>query len=235
MRDNSDGHLGAERREPRITQQDYLVLSRLSRLLRKEVEKHLPKQNGIVLDIGCGNKPYQPFFSGKDVLYLGADIKSGELVDILSNGSKLPFRDDTFLMCLCLQVLEHTDDPKTLLDEILRVLKPNGLLFLSTHGMWPVHDAPHDFWRWTEQGIAKMLDHFNLHEIHTCGGSAASIIQLLELYIPGRSLGVAAIFFLNRLANLLDRSKALNAKLPNLATNYVVMARKPPTHDSLHV
>lgn len=213
-------------REPKITRQDYLTLSRLSKLLRKSTKKYILEQNDVVLDLGCGEKPYQPFFVGKNVIYIGVDVIRGEFVDVLCVGEKLPFKDDVFSICICTQVLEHVDEPRIVVDEIFRALKPNGLLFLSTHGVWTIHGAPHDYWRWTEYGLRKILASFHIHEIHTCGGSAVSIIQLLELYIKRRSLGIIAIVFLNKLGDLLDNITWLNAKLPKLATNYLVIARK---------
>ena len=226
MRDNYDGHAGVSRREPKVTQRDYLTLNRLSKLLKNGVEKYLLEQKATILDLGCGRKPYQPFFLGRSALYLGVDIAPSESTDILCDCEKLPFRGSYFSACSCLQVLEHTDDPMAVIDEIFRVLKPNGSLFLSTHGNWPVHGSPYDYWRWTEHGLRKLLIDFRVHEIHKCGGSAASIIQLVELFVPSRSLGVAIIFLLNKLGDLLDRVTWLNAKLPDLATNYFIVARK---------
>jgi hypothetical protein len=48
----------------------------------------------------------------------------------------------------------------------------------------------------------------------------------MGLFVPSRSFGVIVIFFLNKLGGLLDGVAWLNAKLPNLATNYLVIARK---------
>jgi len=232
MRDNYDGHAGAERREPTITQQDYLTLSRLSKLLKKSVEKHLREQNASVLDVGCGKKPYQPLFLGKSAVYLGVDIDPEELVDVLCAGEKLPFKESCFSACLCLQVLEHVDEPDTVIDEIFRVLKPDGLLFLSTHGNWPIH-ASQDYWRWTEQGLKKLLTNFHIHESQRCGGPLASMIQLSELFIPRGTIGAVIILLLNILGDLLDRVAWFNAKLPHIATNYLITARKIATSEHI--
>jgi len=226
MRDNYDGHAGADGREPKVTQQNYLVNSRLSKLLKRGVEKYLVEKKAVVLDIGCGRKPYQPFFLGKTALYIGIDIKPGEFVDILGDGKNLPFKESCFSACLCLQVLEHLDEPKTVIEEVFRVLKSGGLLYLSTHGNWPIHGAPNDYWRWTEYGLRKMLANFHIEEISRCGGPAAGIIQLVELFIPGRSLGKIIITLLNKLEDLSDNVAWLNEKLPSLTTNYLALARK---------
>ena len=226
MKDNYDGHAGAARREPKATQQDYLSLNRLSKLFRKSVEKYLSEQNATILDIGCGKKPYQPFFFDKSDLYIGVDIGPHELADVLCVGEKIPFRESFFSVNICNQVLEHVEEPSAVVDEISRVLKPGGLLFLSTHGNWPVHECPYDYWRWTSYGLKKLLTDFRILEIHKCGGPAASIIQLIELFIPQRSFGIIAIFLLNKLGDLLDRVAWLNAKLPDLTTHYFIVARK---------
>lgn len=226
MKDNYDGHAGSNRREPKVTQQDYLTLDRLSKQLREAVERHLLEQNGTILDLGCGKKPYQPFFRDRSDLYVGVDISLGELVDVLCAGEALPFKKSSFSVSLCTQVLEHTDKPRVVIDEIFRVLKPSGLLFLSTHGNWPTHGAPHDYWRWTEHGLKKLLMNFHIHAIRKCGGPVASIIQLLELFVPAKSLGVIIIVLLNLLGDSLDSNVWLNAKLPDLIANYFVVARK---------
>lgn len=224
MRDNSNGHLGSSDREPRITQKGYIVLSRLSRLLNVSTERYA-YANCTVLDVGCGNKPYQPFFKGKSAAYLGVDINQNSSADVLCNGEELPFRESTFSICLCLQVLEHANEPKMVIDEVFRVLKSGRMFFLSSHGNWVVHGAPYDYWRWTEHGLVKLLHGFDICEIHNCGGSSASIIQLLNLLIPGRK-GLPLIVFFNILADLLDNSW-VNAKLlGDLATNYLVIAKK---------
>jgi len=56
------------------------------------------------------------------------------------------------------QVLEHVWDLDWYLSESLRVLKPDGTLWLTTHGTWPYHPHPTDFRRWTSQGLKRELE-----------------------------------------------------------------------------
>ena len=58
---------------------------------------------------------------------------------------------------LCMEVLEHCVDPFTVMEEISRVLKRNGILFLSTSFLYPEHDMPADYWRFTWNSIQKLL------------------------------------------------------------------------------
>jgi SAM-dependent methyltransferase len=225
MRENYDGHAGAKMREPKETQNDYLMLSRLSNLLKINIDKYLLDQNTVILDVGCGIKPYQPFFTGKSDIYLGCDIVNSELIDILCSGEKLPFRDQVISSILCTQVIEHVETPKRMVKEFSRVLLKNGLIFLSTHGTWPVHGAPYDYWRWTEYGLKKLFNKFNIFTIKECGGSIVSIFQLIELYFPPGLLSTVIIFFLNKLGDFLDNFIWLNSKLPRIVTTYLLVAR----------
>jgi SAM-dependent methyltransferase len=225
MNDNYDGHAGKNTRNPKPTQNDYLVLSRLSKMLKSNVDEHLSGQNATILDVGCGKKPYQPFFLSKSSMYIGADIEPSRFVDVICSGERLPFKDNTFSAVLSTQVLEHMSEPKMMANEVFRVLKPGGLFFLSTHGNWPVHGAPNDYWRWTEYGLRKLLTDYSDCKIDVCGDSVASILQLLELYIPNRSLGCIIIYILNKLGDLFDNSVWLNSKFPHLITNYFVVAK----------
>ena len=56
----------------------------------------------------------------------------------IADGSALDHPDDSFELVLCLEVIEHTDDPQALLAELCRVLKPNGTLLLTC----PSHHFP---------------------------------------------------------------------------------------------
>ena len=119
--------------------------SNLARLLRDNVQRFLSGKTSQVLDCGCGDKPFFPFFEDLSSLYIGIDVTREKKIDIVGDVEKLPFKAHSFNAVLCTQVIEHVFYPEILIDEIYRVLKSGGLLFLSTHGVWPVHAAPNDF------------------------------------------------------------------------------------------
>ncbi|MGR9091234.1 MAG: methyltransferase domain-containing protein, partial [Gammaproteobacteria bacterium] len=68
----------------------------------------------------------------------------------------LSFADDSIDHCLLLDVLEHIPDPERALGEIARVLKSGGTLLLQVPFLYPVHDAPLDFQRWTQFGLTRL-------------------------------------------------------------------------------
>jgi ubiquinone/menaquinone biosynthesis C-methylase UbiE len=69
--------------------------------------------------------------------------------------------DNTFDIVVCTEVLEHTLRPFDAINEIHRILKPNGALLMSTPFNFRIHGPLPDCWRFTEHGIRSMLHNFN--------------------------------------------------------------------------
>jgi ubiquinone/menaquinone biosynthesis C-methylase UbiE len=117
--------------------------------------------HGRALDIGCGSMPMLPVFQGRIDSVVGLDRPrtDGQEVNVLVHGDALalPFREASFDTALCLQVLEHVREPESCLREALRVLAPGGHLILTAPHIWNVHEAPHDYYRFTEYGLAYLF------------------------------------------------------------------------------
>jgi len=127
-----------------------LLRAKLEQILRSDP---LPAGN-VVLDYGCGNKPYESLFAGKFRRYVSADLAgTGEADLTIADDGRLPADDEAFDCVLSSQVLEHVADPGGYLRKAFRVLKPGGSLIVSTHGMWSHHPDPADYWRWTIAGL----------------------------------------------------------------------------------
>jgi SAM-dependent methyltransferase len=69
----------------------------------------------------------------------------------------LPINDHSFDCVLCTQVLEHVPDPRQILSEVHRVIKPEGFAIISLPFIWGEHEAPFDFFRFTQFGVTQML------------------------------------------------------------------------------
>lgn len=142
-----------------------------------------------ILDIGCGIKPYENFF--KESEYLGIEIKGGghgdsaKKPDKYFDGRIIPFADDYFDAIICTQVLEHAIDPEKLLSESYRVLKDDGYYLFSVPFVYPEHEAPFDFRRFTKYGLEKEFAYAGLvvEKIIKSSGLFGVVGQLLSLYI----------------------------------------------------
>lgn len=116
-----------------------------------------PHARGVLLDVGCGDKPFARWFEGQVTRYLGTDLSSSRYLgggrpEVFARGERLPFRDGSMDTVLGLSMLDHFPEPGPLLDEAHRVLRPDGVLILEFPQMVPLHDEPHDFLRYTRCG-----------------------------------------------------------------------------------
>lgn len=138
--------------------------------------------HGDLLDIGCGNKPYETLFKTKANNYVGCDIVQSSLnkVDVICDALSLPFGDSKFDTAFSTQVIEHVNNPSKMIKEIYRVLKPGGSLIMTGPFVWELHEEPHDYFRFTKYGFTKLLKDFNFEVvlIVPCGGKWAAFFQL---------------------------------------------------------
>jgi SAM-dependent methyltransferase len=119
-----------------------------------------------VLDAGAGEGRYRALFARAH--YIGVDLAVGDTkwdyggLDALCDLVRLPFGQGAFGAVLCTQVLEHVPEPLQVLEEVARVLKPGGHLFLSVPQSWPQHQKPYDFYRYTSFGLRYLVERAGL-------------------------------------------------------------------------
>lgn len=130
-----------------------------------------PLAHGRLLDVGCGDKPYEALFLPHVTEYVGAeygDTYSGSAnarkgkADVLYSGDTLPFGDGAFDTVLCNQVGEHVPRPEAFFGELVRVLAPGGKLIFTVPFSYRIHSEPNDFHRFTKYGLAGYADRNNL-------------------------------------------------------------------------
>lgn len=124
-----------------------------------------------VLDIGCGHCEIKKFLP-KETDYTGIDYYYTSVnwyrsaPDIFADAQNLPIRSGAINTVFFFDVLEHIPEPEQCLHEISRILGKQGKLILQTPFIYPVHDSPLDFTRWTIYGLEKMLQAEGLNIIN---------------------------------------------------------------------
>jgi SAM-dependent methyltransferase len=129
-----------------------------------------------VLDAGSGEGRYRPHFAHHR--YLGVDLAIGDAawdysrVDVLADLCALPFPSGTFDAAIHIVTIEHLPDPGRALTEIGRTLAQDARLLIAAPLEWEVHQAPHDFFRFTRYGLAHLLAAagFEIESIEPAGG-----------------------------------------------------------------
>lgn len=144
-------------------------------------------QNCHVLDIGSGNADYHKNLAADNVLvtldYPGTNVRYKRFPMIYGTADSLPTIDNHFDYALLLEVLEHIEMDREAVCEALRVLKPGGRLIISVPFLYPSHDTPHDFRRYTKYGLKSILEQagFRVISCRSSGNSAIVSLQLLNL------------------------------------------------------
>ena len=132
---------------------DWFLLSELARDVDDALSRYA---SGILLDVGCGARPYRN--AKYDVAeWIGFDTPDNRDADIHGVAYDIPLQAESIDSILCTQVLEHLEHPATALAEFYRVLRPGGHLVLSVPQYWPLHEEPRDFFRYTEIGLARVI------------------------------------------------------------------------------
>jgi SAM-dependent methyltransferase len=165
------------------------------RLIVHAVREVLPDFIGSVLDVGCGEKPYQHLLTnapGRATSYLGLDLPGNNYgePDLVWDGVTIPLPQNKIDSVMLTEVLEHTPAPQTVLNEVARVLKPNGFLFLTVPFIWPIHCVPHDEFRYTPFALRRLLETagFKDIKIKATGGRHAVLAVVLGLWVRRRPL-----------------------------------------------
>lgn len=235
---------GHEIREPSRTSPDYLAKALLVRDLRAAVAEYCVGRSDLdVLDVGCGDKPYLPILEPHSRSYRGIDVTPGRYVDDVGVGEALPYPDASFDVVLCTQLLEHADDPLTVVREIHRILRPDGVALISTHGVFVFHPDPppdRDFWRWTHAGLIRLCQEagqWTSIDVRA-NGEYFACLALLICRLAGWPLGRAPEIVrrtiyraINTLALFMDARLPEDLRVPSpnsLSANYLVVARRDP-------
>jgi len=144
---------------------------------------------GSVLDVGCGMKPYQSLLGGAVDRWIGIDFESTasgrSAANVFGSALQLPFSEAKFDAVLSTQVLEHVPRPDALLKEAGRVLKPGGHLVLTAPQTNPLHEEPHDYYRYTCHGLKALTEQGGLQvvEVRPLGGAIATVGQMIVWHL----------------------------------------------------
>ena len=216
---------------------DFIVLYYLINDLRFVISRYAA---GSILDVGCGNKPYESLFSLIKESYTGCDVvqSSENKVDVICKATELAYAADKFDTLFSTQVMEHVDNSDLMMQECNRVLKPGGVLIVSVPLCWELHEEPYDFFRFTKYGLKELCDrnNFDVLEIIPNGGKWAAIFQMnlniIYSTFKNRTFFVKILkgLFINLRLTALINSIAIRIDKkyydPLLTLNYVLVARK---------
>jgi SAM-dependent methyltransferase len=147
-----------------------LVRDRITEFLRPY------RTEGRVLDLGCGNSPYASLFPNRMCL----DLRRKPGAAVVGDAHRLPFAPGSFDLIISTEMLEHTVEPQRIVDEIRRVLRPGGRLLLTTRFIFPLHDVPGDYFRFTNYGLAHLFRDWSAATVEAEATTMETMAVLLQ-------------------------------------------------------
>lgn len=187
-----------------------------------------------LLDAGAGEACHRAAFASQR--YVGVDLAVGDAgwdygnLDVIADLRRLPFATGSFEACVNIVTLEHVPEPAAVLAELHRVLAPGARLLLVVPLCWEVHQAPHDYFRYTRYGARYLLEGagFIGIVIRPAGGFfrllARRLLNALQffpvIFLPFAVLFLVPPALVLPLFDPLDRDQ-------NFTLGYVCNAQKP--------
>lgn len=173
----------ARRLHPRIWDADYCLLRGMVDTIKKFASDHA-KPGMHVIDFGCGGKPYRSIFP-ENCEYIGIDTHSNPHADVhIEPGQIVPLPDAVADCIISTQVVYLIPEYNFYLRDCRRLLRPEGRLFITTHGTWTYHPASGgDYYRFTQDGLRHILNEagFEIEVMSPIVGTLGTGLHLRQL------------------------------------------------------
>ncbi|CAD5372641.1 Methyltransf_11 domain-containing protein [Rubrivivax sp. A210] len=164
-----------------------LIADRTAELYAEYLPRHA---RGRLVDLGCGKAPlyglYGPLASDVTCADWPQSVHASPYLDrAVDLNGPLPFADAAFDTIVLSDVLEHLSAPQALWNEMARVLAPGGHAFVNTPFLYGIHEAPHDYARYTEFGLRRFARQSGLDVVTlvAVGGSLEVMADLLGKHL----------------------------------------------------
>jgi len=204
------GRLVASRDRNEVGIGSLLISDRVAALYETGLARHA---RGRLVDLGCGKVPFYAAYRGLVDSITCVDwpqsVHASPYLDCEADlNGPLPFADAAFDTVILSDVLEHVPDPRQLWREIARLLAPGGKLLLNLPFLYGVHEAPHDYGRYTAFALRRFADEVGLRvlELEAVGGSLHVLADLMAKHLAHVPLvGSLSARGLQGLVTLIDR------------------------------
>ena len=185
------------------------LLTSIARFLQHKVGKHVIHREIMfysttkkTLDLGCGQSPLSQMFPNR----VGVDVVCAPNTDVIADAHALPFVPESFEKIICSEVLEHLTNPKQAVREMARVAENDAELVLTMPFVYPIHEAPYDYQRFTSYGLERLFrPFFRIKTIKALFSEEQTLAILLQRIAFQRSDPLVVRYFYLLVAHLVFR------------------------------
>jgi 2-polyprenyl-3-methyl-5-hydroxy-6-metoxy-1,4-benzoquinol methylase len=156
---------------------------------------------GKLLDMGCGKVPlysaYRPYVSDIQCIDWSNSPHGPIYLDKECDLTEaIPYADQSFDTIVLSDVLEHLPEPSACWKEMHRLLKPGGKVLLNVPFLYQIHEAPNDYYRYTEFALRRFADQsgFEVVELSSLGGATEVLADIVAKLLANARLKIVAIW-----------------------------------------
>lgn len=185
------------------------------------LRKMVPAVDGPVLEIGSkdyGNtSSFREFYRGCQ--YVGVDLAPGKGVDVVADltAGVAGLPENYFALGICCSVLEHVHKPWIMAENITRLMRPGGRLYISVPWVWRYHPYPDDYYRFSFRAIKSLFEHFDWAKAYYSTTAEGDFVEINEQQ-PGVDNAMAVMV-------QQKETKAQRKYLPYLMVNMIGQKR----------
>jgi SAM-dependent methyltransferase len=194
---------------------------------------------GRLLDLGCGKVPlfdaYRHYVTDNICIDWGNTVYKNDHLDFEADLTKeLPFADGEFDTIILSDVLEHIAEPERLCREIARVLSSRGKLLMNVPFYYMLHEEPHDYYRYTEFALRRLMDRNGLQilQLQAMGGAPEVMLDVFSknvMHVPVAGVPVATVshWVTSAFVHTSVGRRISEATARNFPLGYFLVAAKP--------
>ena len=218
----------------------YIAFIKLSKLLsRKGIYPFLNKEfskiesNKRVLTIGSGgeiNKLILDYSMHNNFDITSFDIDDKMNPDILGDICSYDFANVKFDYIIIAEVLEHLHSPQKAVDNIYKILEEKGTVIVTVPFIFPIHETPYDYYRYTKYGLSFLFRNFKDVDINERNSWIEAInVLFVRLVMDKKNMSrlFAPLFIIMAFINLpfvYILSKIINTNF--ITSGYLLTAKK---------
>ena len=189
---NKKGHWTHSLNPDEVAISSRLMVNIIAQLYETHIPQHV---KGDLLDLGCGKVPfygmYKPYAKNIYCIDWENSLHGNIYLDQTCDLNKsVNFPDKSLDTIILSDVLEHIEKPQLLFAEMKRVLRNNGKIILNVPFLYGVHEAPYDYFRYTEFALSKLAAEHNFSVIKMIpfGNAVMVIIDIISKIISHKPI-----------------------------------------------
>ncbi len=167
-----------------VSPSDRVTRENVALILARLFNEH-EKPRVLIIGGGTIGQGMTPFYEDQNIELVSFDIYASKHVQFIADAHSVPLEDNCFDAVIVQAVLEHVLDPKGVVDEVHRLLKPDGLVYAETPFLQHVHEGAYDFTRFTESGHRLLFKQFSLVRSGVSSGAGTQLLWAFEGFFRG--------------------------------------------------